>query len=131
MSASKPWQNRRVLSTLALVFVAGGAVGALSMSLGLHEKLHRVAVAASKKPDTSKDAVIQRFRAELGLTHDQAEQIGVVLDDYRQYYQSLQEQMDDIRSTGRSRIVGILDDSQRQKFEKMAADLAPQFQTGK
>jgi Spy/CpxP family protein refolding chaperone len=121
-----PWQNPRILSTLFLVFLAGAASGALSMRLGLHEKLHRtVAAAASREP--SRDAVLQRFRQELDLTGDQSQKIALVLDDYRMYYQSLQDQFDDLRSTGRTRILQILNPDQRDKFEKMMNDLAPQL----
>src|SRR5215469_11366961 len=120
-----PWQNPRILSTLFLVFLAGGVAGALSMRLGLHEKLHRTVAAASREP--SREAVLQRFRTELDLTGDQSQKIALVLDDYRMYYQSLQDQFDDLRSTGRTRILQILNPEQRDKFEKMMNDLAPQL----
>jgi len=120
-----PWQSPRILSTLFLVFLAGAAAGALSMKMGLHEKLHRTVAAASREP--SRDAVLQRFRTELDLTGDQSQKIALVLDDYRLYYQSLQDQFDDLRSTGRTRILQILNPDQQEKFEKMMNDLAPQL----
>jgi hypothetical protein len=46
-----------------------------------------------------------------------------VLDDFVMYYQTLQAQMDDVRATGKSRIMKILHDDQQQKFERMLADL--------
>jgi len=124
-----PWQNPRILSTLFLVFLAGAASGALSMHLGLHEKLHRTVVAAPREP--GREAVLQRFRTELDLSSDQYEKIALVLEDYRQYYQSLQDQLDDLRSTGRTRIVQILRPDQRDKFEKMMNELAPQLAPAK
>ena len=120
-----PWQNPKILSTLLLVFIAGGTAGALSMRLGLHEKLHRT-VSASSRPN-SREAVLQRFRSELDLTSDQTNGIALVLDDYGQYYQSLQDQLDDLRATGKTRILEILKPDQRVKFQKMMADLAPQL----
>ena len=48
----------------------------------------------------------------------------MVLEDYRQYYQSLQDQLDDVRSTGKTRILQILDDQQRAKFEKIMGSSA-------
>ena len=57
----------------------------------------------------------------------QTEKLALVLDDYRQYYQSLQEQLDDLRATGKTRIMQILNPEQRDKFEKMMTDLAPQL----
>jgi len=122
-------QNPKVISTLVVVFLAGAAVGALAMQLGLHEKLHRTAAAASKPvPPAAKDAVLQRFKTELNLSPAQTQQISSILDDYRHYYQSLQDQLDDVRALGKTRIVQILDDSQRQKFDKMMSELQPQLE---
>lgn len=120
-----PWQSARIVSTLLLVFLAGATAGALSMRLGLHEKLHRAAVAAS--PEPNREAVLNRFRTELGLSSAQTDQIALVLDDYGRYYQNLREQLDDVRATGKIRILQILNDDQRVKFEKMMSELMPQF----
>jgi hypothetical protein len=122
-------QNPKVISTLVVVFLAGTAVGALAMQLGLHEKLHRTAAAASKPvPLAAKDAVLQRFKTELDLSTVQTQQISSILDDYRHYYQSLQDQLDDVRAMGKTRIVQILDEAQRQKFDKMMNELQPQLE---
>jgi Spy/CpxP family protein refolding chaperone len=122
-------QNPKVISTLVVVFLAGVAAGALAMQLGLHDKLHRTAAAASKPvPLAAKDAVLQRFKTELNLTSAQTQQISSILDDYRHYYQSLQDQLDDVRALGKTRIVQILDDAQRQKFDKMMNELQPQLE---
>jgi hypothetical protein len=126
--ASAPWQNPRVVSTLVLVFLAGGSAGALTMRLGFHEKLHPSVAIASREP--SREAVLQNFKTKLGLSTEQTDQIAMVLEDYRQYYESLQDQLDDLRATGRNRIVQVLDPAQREKFEKMMNDLAPQLDSG-
>ena len=87
-----------------VVFLAGAAVGALTMQMGLHERLHRTVSAATlpvlRKAPTN-DALVQRFKTELNLSADQTDKIAMVLDDYREYYQSLQDQLDDVRSTGK------------------------------
>src|SRR5438477_10102420 len=108
------WEHPQIILTLAMVFVAGGAAGALSMKYGLHGRLHPVS-AASRQP--SREAVVQRFKSELDLTPEQASRIGVVLEDFSHYYESLQEQQADLRATGKGRIVEILNAGQRQKFE--------------
>ena len=118
-----PW---RILSTLLLVFVAGATTGGLVMQLGLHDRLHRIASASSREP-APREIVLQKFKTELNLSGEQVEGIAHVLEDYRQYYQSLQEQLDDLRATGKTRIVQILNPDQRVKFEKMMTDLAPQL----
>ena len=115
------WQNPRIFSTLLLVFLAGGAAGAVSMKFGLHELLHK------STPPASKEAVLQKFRSDLNLTPAQTEKISLVLDDYRQYYQSLQDQLDDIRATGKMRILQELDAAQRDKFQKMMGEIPPQL----
>lgn len=128
MSASMPvayeratWQNPRIFSTLLLVFLAGGAAGAVSMKFGLHEILHR------STPPASKEAVLQKFRTDLNLTSAQTDKISLVLDDYRHYYQSVQDQLDDIRATGKMRILQELDPAQRDKFQKMMGEIPPQL----
>jgi Spy/CpxP family protein refolding chaperone len=125
-----PWQNPRILSILTLVFLAGGAAGALSMRLGLHQQLHRSAPTASQSTQSNRDAILNRFRTELDLTPTQTEKLALVLDDYRQYYQSLQEQLDDLRATGKNSITRILNPEQRAKFDKIMTELEPQITGG-
>jgi hypothetical protein len=115
------WQNPRIFSTLLLVFLAGATTGAVSMKFGLHDILHR------STPPASKEAVLQKFRTDLNLTPAQTEKISLVLDDYRHYYQSVQDQLDDIRATGKMRILQELDPSQRDKFQKMMGEIPPQL----
>jgi len=120
--------NAKVAGTLVVVFLAGAAVGALTMQMGLHERLHRTVSAATlpviRKASTN-DALIQRFKTDLNLSPDQTDKIAMVLADYREYYQSLEDQLDDVRSTGKSRIMQILDEEQRAKFEKIMGNLQP------
>jgi len=122
-------KNFKVLGTLVLVFLAGSAVGALTMQFGLHDRMHRTVSAASAPVPVHKaatnDAMVQRFKTELNLSGDQTDKIAIVLDDYRQYYQSLQDQLDNVRSTGKTRIMQILDEQQRAKFEKIMGNLQP------
>jgi Spy/CpxP family protein refolding chaperone len=117
------------MSTLLLVFIAGAASGALWMRLDLHNRLHRTVSASTK--DTGRDAVLQNFKTKLDLSTEQTQQISLVLEDYRHYYESLEEQLDDLRATGKNRIMQILDPAQRQKFEKMMTELAPQLNAPK
>jgi Spy/CpxP family protein refolding chaperone len=61
------------------------------------------------------------------LSSAQTDQIAVVLEDYRKYYQTVQDQLEDIRATGKGQILRILNPEQRVKFEKMMAELVPQM----
>ena len=125
MSNSPSIGNPRIASTLLLVFFAGAAVGMLGMRYGLHDRLHHVAAASPR--DTSHEALLQNFKTQLDLSSEQTDQIAVVLQDYSHYYESLQDQLDDLRSTGLSRILQILQPGQREKFEKIRSELAPQL----
>jgi hypothetical protein len=130
--------NSRIFTTLGLVFLAGVATGMLGMRYGLHEMLHPTVSAAPR--DTNPSDIVEQFRTRLDLSPEQAEKISVVLEDYRRYYDSLQDQIDDLRlrdqiedlrSTGKSRIMQILDEGQRVKFQKMVNELAPELNTDK
>lgn len=128
--------NTRIMLTLGGVFLAGVAVGMVGMRYGLHDRLHPPVAAApvlASIPD--KEELLERYRVELKLTPEQARELAEVLSDYQHYYQAVQEQIesihlrdqiDDLRSTGKSRILEILDDEQRVKFERMTGTLDPQ-----
>ena len=118
--------NSRIVLTLAGVFLAGIGTGMLGMRFGLHEQIHATASASTPPPNQAE--VLDRFRKELNLNDEQAKKLAVVLEDYRHYYQAVQEQIeemrlrdqiDDLRSTGKNRILEILSPEQRKKFEKM------------
>jgi len=117
--------NPRIALTLAGVFLAGVGTGMLGMRYGLHGLLHPQAI-TSEAPN--QDEVLARFRKELNLTPEQTDKLAVILTDYQRFYQNVQEQIeqmrlrdqiDDLRATGKSRILEILDENQRAKFEKM------------
>ena len=97
------------------------------MQLGLHERLHRV-VSNATSPVSTQDSLWDRFNSELGLSQDQSHKIAAVLADYTQYYQSLQDQLDDVRATGRTQIMQILNPDQRERFEKIMNDLGPELE---
>ena len=115
------WQNPKVLTTLLLVFVAGAFSGALSMRWGLHDRLHPGTAASWKDPRAAK-VFFERCHKELNLTPKQAEEMASILDDYKGYYQSVQDQLDEVRATGKSRIMALLDERQRQKFETLLGE---------
>jgi uncharacterized membrane-anchored protein YhcB (DUF1043 family) len=120
--------NPRIVMTLAGMFLAGVATGMLIMRFGLHDQMHPVAAAAVEVNVPNQEALLEKFRAELNLNPQQTEKLSVVLNDYQRYYQALQEQIeemrlsdqiDDLRATGKNRILEILNPDQRAKFERM------------
>lgn len=113
------WQNPRILCTLLLVFLCGATAGALTMRLGF--------LGAYRRPPTywkegGREISLERFRRELNLTTEQARQMEAVLNDFVTYYQTLQEQMNETRASGKARIMQILNEDQRQKFLRMIND---------
>lgn len=126
-----PWQNPKVLTTLLLVFASGAIAGALTMRLGLYVRnaSAKSPAVASLNPDNVQ-LFLQRYRDELNLTPDQTAKVKAVLNDYLMYYKTLDEQLeeirlqlDDVRATGKSRIIEILTPEQQKKFEKISGEL--------
>lgn len=112
------WQNPRILCVLLLVFLCGAATGALTMRLGFIQVRRDM----TYWKEEGKEITLDRFRKELGLTSDQARQMEVVLNDFVMYYQTLQQQMVEVKSSGKERILQILDQNQREKFLRMVSD---------
>jgi len=109
-------RNPRVWVTLLLVFVCGAAAGVLFMTLA-GPRVHNPRAVAWE--EARKQVTLERLRRELDLTPQQAAELEKVLDDFFAYYHALQSQMDEVRATGKDRILRLLDDRQRQKFEQM------------
>jgi hypothetical protein len=118
------WQNPRVLTTLVLVFLTGAMAGAITMRAGLHEKMHRSA--PSYWRDGRNEFSYDMLKKELDLTPDQSERLKTILDDFVKYHEDLQAQIEDVRATGKNRIIQMLDTRQRQRFEQLSNQLPPQ-----
>lgn len=115
-----PWMNPRILTTLLLVFLSGAVAGAITMRLGAPPERHR---AGPYWSEGGREISLQKFKKELNLTASQAGEMETVLDDFMMYYQTLQAQMDDVRATGKARILRLLDNDQKSKFERMIGDV--------
>jgi Spy/CpxP family protein refolding chaperone len=113
------WQNPRILTTLILVFLTGAMAGAIGMQFGLHQKLHDNARYWSDKKEFSYD----QLKRDLNLTPDQSERMKTVLDDFVKYHDDLETQIEDVRATGRNRILQILTPEQRKRFEDLSGQL--------
>jgi Spy/CpxP family protein refolding chaperone len=114
------WQNPKILTTLVMVFVAGALTGAIGMRAGLHEQLHRSA--AYWRGDRAEFSY-QRLKTELNLTPEQSDRLKTILDDFVKYHEDLEAQIEDVRATGRNRIVQILTPDQRKRFEQLSHEL--------
>ncbi len=115
-----PWRDPRVIGLVLLVFLCGSAAGALGARYRYRSNASKPQVTDGKE---AKDVTLQKFRKELSLSDTQAKEIELVLDDFMMYYQTLQAQMDEVRASGKERIVRVLDEAQRKKFDQMMSDL--------
>ena len=66
-------------------------------------------------PRPGKDAAVARVKKELDLTPVQVEQMETILDDFAKYYTT-------VLSDGKSRIMQILNDDQKKKFERLLSE---------
>jgi hypothetical protein len=96
------------ISTLLLVFLCGAVLGALAFNLGVHKRMHREPFWSA----TGKAAAVARVKRELDLTPVQVEQMETILDDFAKYYTT-------VLTDGKSRIMQILRDDQKKKFEHL------------
>jgi hypothetical protein len=115
-----PWRNPRILYTFLCVFLCGAVAGAFAMRMGLVRERH---AGGAYWKEGAREISLQRFKKDLDLTPEQEKEMETVLDDFMMYYQSLQAQMDDVRATGKTRILRILRDDQKTKFERMIGDI--------
>ena len=110
----------RVLLTVGLIFLAGAVTGGLAMRYRVYSMLH------AQDPfwqEGGKQISLQHLTSELDLTTTQQVEMETVLDDFVMYVQMLQAQMDDVRANGKARIMRVLDERQKKKFEKMLVGL--------
>ncbi len=96
------------MATLAIVFLCGGVVGAVVFDL----LAHRNAPKAPFWTDAGKSVYLERITRDLDLTPAQTEQMETILDDFAKYYRT-------VLSDGKARIMQILNEEQKRKFEKV------------
>ena len=117
-SSNTPLRTPKILLVLILIFACGGLTG-----VALSRMQNSQAPTASKLNANWKKMTMDRMRKELQLTPVQAESIEQALDDFTMFYQSLQAQMDEVRTHGKDRIQGVLNADQRKKFDQMVTEL--------
>jgi hypothetical protein len=103
----RPAQGAAVVSLL-LVFLCGAVLGAVVMSYW-HPGLH-----GSRPGGDGMTMSIREWKEELSLSDDQTRKLTSILDDFSHYY-------DNLLADGNTRIVQILNDEQRRKYDQMIA----------
>ena len=107
-TAALPRPNERIaILSFVLVFLCGVVLGAVVMSFSGHAALHgNPPVAAGLSMS------VREWKDQLNLSDQQTVQITSILDDFSHYY-------DNVLADGNSRIMQILNDEQRRKYEQM------------
>ena len=114
-----PWENPRILFTLLLIFLCGALAGSIVMRYGFRAESANL---LHPWPEPGQEISIDRLRAELDLSPQQTKELELIVDDFTNYIHSLQAQMDDVRATGKRRIQSILNEEQKNKFERMLGE---------
>lgn len=102
------WSNPKVLAIVAVVFLCGVAVGSAVTRQYLHSKLF-----------PQHQARLASLKAELNLTPEQEKIVMKELDDYAKYYQNIEEQREDVAEHGKQRILDVLNDQQKKRFNEI------------
>ncbi len=122
-SRRSDWRKIKILSTLLLVFLCGAISGAVlarySFNGGSAQRI------GPYWKEGGREISLQKWKKELDLTPAQVAEMETILDDFVMYYDTLQAQMDEVKASGKSKIVQILDERQRQKFDKMLVEMQP------
>jgi len=100
--------ERVAIVSMLLVFLCGAVLGAVVMSYVIHPGIH------GTPPGDGMTMSIREWKQELSLTDDQTRQLTLILDDFSRYY-------DNVLSDGNTRIMQILNDDQKKKYERMIA----------
>ena len=64
---------------------------------------------------------LQNLKGELNLSPEQEHFITQELDDYSKYYQNIEDERLDVAEHGKQRILNVLNDSQKRKFNDLFA----------
>jgi hypothetical protein len=119
------WSNPKVLAIFTMIFLCGMAFGAVAMREVLHAKVFGPAQGMDPMEGV-KRVGLESLKVELNLTPAQVKTVEEQLDQYAKYYQNIEEQRADIEEQrknvaeiGRQKILGVLTDAQRKRFNEL------------
>jgi hypothetical protein len=97
--------------SFALVFLCGAVAGALFMNVNSKSHASRQ---VSVRGHFGSQFELQHLRKELDLSDEQTRQLSMILDDVAKYY-------DNVLSDGQTRVMQMLSEGQKAKFQQMLA----------
>lgn len=83
----------------------------------LHSRM--ALVGPQRTIDAAQRFGLKHLTLELNLTPDQEKFITKELDDYAKYYQNIEEERADVAEHGRQRILSVLNDEQKKRFNRI------------
>lgn len=113
------WSNPKVLTIFALIFLCGIAFGSLLTRSYLHRHLAMTRDRHEASIESAGRFGLQKLTTELNLTQEQVRFITQELDDYRKYYQNIEDERLDVAEHGKQRILNRLNDDQKRKFNDL------------
>jgi hypothetical protein len=114
------WSNPKVLTTLALIFLCGAAIGSAITRGYIRSHL---AMPARTPPaiEQARHVGLADLRQKLNLTPAQEKVITKILDDYGKFYQNIEDEREDVAAVGKERILEALTPEQRRLFNELIA----------
>ncbi|MGH9609479.1 MAG: hypothetical protein ACRD34_07350 [Bryobacteraceae bacterium] len=109
-----------MLTVLVIVFLCGAAVGATATRAYLHARMFPVP--EQHAIEQARRFGLSHLTTQLNLTPKQERAITRVLDNYGKYYENLEDQRDDVAAIGRERILAVLNDKQKKRFNQIFAE---------
>jgi hypothetical protein len=113
------WSNPRVLTIFALIFLCGVACGSALTRSYLHRHLPPARDRHEASIESAGHFGLQRLKTELNLSPGQLQFITQELDDYRKYYQNIEDERLDVAEHGKQRILDRLNNEQKRKFNDL------------
>jgi hypothetical protein len=118
-SSEPGWSNPRVLTIFALIFLCGIAFGSALTRSYLHRHIPPARDPHEASIESAGHFGLQKLKTQLNLTPEQLQFVTQELDDYRKYYQNIEEERLDVAEHGKQRILDRLNDEQKRKFNDL------------
>ncbi|HLH04043.1 MAG TPA: hypothetical protein VKX25_14850 [Bryobacteraceae bacterium] len=116
------WSNPKVLTTLAVIFLCGVAVGAVITRGVLHA--HMDPPRQAPVIEQARSFGLGVLKEKLNLTPVQEQQITKILDDYAKFYQNIEDEREDTAAVGKQQILQTLTPEQQRRFNQLLGSKA-------
>ena len=115
----------KLVGMVGVIFLSGMAAGAITMNLVDRYWLNPPALAFD---EAGKRMAFQHFQNELALDASQARAMESILDEFIMEQAELMNEIQNSRLAGQNRIIQILNEDQRKRFERVFSELQPKRQ---